>query len=262
MEDPSLLECLKGNAYDQFYNEHIYVFSYIAIKNLLKKYNLEVYKVNNLDIHGGSLRYFIKKTNSVNRKHKSVFSQEKKGSSRKIYADIMKYFTIIMSIIFLFVTIFYEIIKGFLGNGYHDERGFLVVSILLLANLFLGIYYNLSIWYKLTGKTKYGAYLAVFGAVITLSLNLALIPILGFVGCAWATLVCYFSMTIASYYLGKKYFYVPYHITRILLYLFVMICIYLIIYFTNLNMWINSLFLLGFVIFVYYLEKPKLVSKL
>lgn len=190
------------------------------------------------------------------------FSQEKKGSSRKIYADIMKYFTIIMSIIFLFVTIFYEIIKGFLGNGYHDERGFLVVSILLLANLFLGIYYNLSIWYKLTGKTKYGAYLAVFGAVITLSLNLALIPILGFVGCAWATLVCYFSMTIASYYLGKKYFYVPYHITRILLYLFVMICIYLIIYFTNLNMWINSLFLLGFVIFVYYLEKPKLVFKL
>ena len=78
LEDPSLLECLKGNAYDQFYNEHIYVFSYIAIKNLLKKYNLEVYKVNNLDIHGGSLRYFIKKTNSVNRKHKSVFSQEKK----------------------------------------------------------------------------------------------------------------------------------------------------------------------------------------
>jgi methylation protein EvaC len=78
IEDPSLLECLKGNAYDQFYNEHIYVFSYIAIKNLLKKYNFEVYKVDNLDIHGGSLRYFIKRTSLINKLHKSVLIQEKK----------------------------------------------------------------------------------------------------------------------------------------------------------------------------------------
>jgi len=190
------------------------------------------------------------------------FSQEKEGNSRKIYADVMKYFTIIMAIIFLGVTIFYDIIKGFLGTDYHDERGFLVVSILLLANLFLGIYYNLSIWYKLTEKTKYGAYLSIFGAVITLSLNFTLIPVLGFVGCAWATLVCYFSMTVASYYLGKKHFSVPYQVKRITLYLFGMLCVYFCIYFTNLNMWINSLFLLGFVIFVYRLEKPKLALKL
>ena len=71
-------------------------------------------------------------------------------------------------------------IKEFLGKDYHDERGFLVVSILLLANLFLGIYYNLSIWYKLTEKTKYGAYLSIFGAIITLALNFILIPIIGF----------------------------------------------------------------------------------
>ena len=78
IEDPSLLECLKGNAYDQFYNEHIYVFSYIALKNLLKKYNLKVYKVDNLDIHGGSLRYFIKKIDQVKMLHKSVLIQEKR----------------------------------------------------------------------------------------------------------------------------------------------------------------------------------------
>ena len=190
------------------------------------------------------------------------FAQEKEGNSRKIYADVMKYFTIIMAIIFLGVTIFYDVIKGFLGSEYHDDRGFLVVSILLLANLFLGIYYNLSIWYKLTEKTKYGAYLSIFGAIITLSLNFILIPLLGFVGCAWATLVCYFSMTVASYYLGKRHFSVPYQVKRIALYLFGMLCIYFCIYFTNLNMWINSLFLLGFVIFVYCLEKPKLALKL
>ena len=190
------------------------------------------------------------------------FAQEKEGNSRKIYADVMKYFTIIMAIIFLGVTIFYDVLKGFLGSEYHDDRGFLVVSILLLANLFLGIYYNLSIWYKLTEKTKYGAYLSIFGAIITLSLNFTLIPVLGFVGCAWATLVCYFSMTVASYYLGKRHFSVPYQVKRIALYLFGMLCIYFCIYFTNLNMWINSLFLLGFVIFVYRLEKPKLALKL
>jgi O-antigen/teichoic acid export membrane protein len=190
------------------------------------------------------------------------FAQEKLGNDRIIYADVMKYFTIIMAIIFLGVTIFYDVIKGFLGSQYHDERGFEVVSILLLANLFLGIYYNLSIWYKLTEKTKYGAYLSVFGAVITLSLNFTLIPVFGFVGCAWATLVCYFSMTIASYYLGKRHFSVPYQVKRISLYLLGMLCIYFCIYFTNLNMWINSLFLLVFVIFVYCLEKPKLSLKL
>ena len=190
------------------------------------------------------------------------FAQEKEGNSRKIYADVLKYFTIIMAFIFLGVTIFYDVIKGFLGSEYHDDRGFLVVSILLLANLFLGIYYNLSIWYKLTEKTKYGAYLSIFGAIITLSLNFTLIPVLGFVGCAWATLVCYFSMTVASYYLGKRHFSVPYQVKRIALYLFGMLCVYFCIYFTNLNMWINSLFLLGFIIFVYRLEKPKLALKL
>ena len=190
------------------------------------------------------------------------FAQEKEGNGRKIYADVMKYFTIIMVIIFLGVTIFYDAIKGFLGSEYHDDRGFLVVSILLLANLFLGIYYNLSIWYKLTEKTKYGAYLSIFGAIITLSLNFTLIPLLGFVGCAWATLICYFSMTVASYIIGKRHFSVPYQVKRISLYLFVTLCIYFCIYFTNLNMWINSLFLLGFVIFVYRLEKPKLSLKL
>jgi Na+-driven multidrug efflux pump len=207
------------------------------------------------------------------------FAQEKEGNSRKIYADVMKYFTIIMAIIFLGVTIFYDVIKGFLGSEYHDERGFLVVSILLLANLFLGIYYNLSIWYKLTEKTKYGAYLSIFGAVITLFLNLTLIsgihlnfgsyhipilgdvqlllniPALGFVGCAWATLVCYFSMTVASYYLGKKHFPVPYNIKRIVLYLLSMLGIYFFIYFADSNMQINSLFLVAFIISVFVLEK-------
>ena len=185
------------------------------------------------------------------------FSQHKSNDNKKVYADVMKYFTIIMIVIFLGVTMFYDFVIGFLGEAYHDERGFLVVSILLLANLFLGIFYNLSIWYKLTEKTKYGAYLSIFGAIITLILNFVLIPIIGFVGSAIATLVCYFSMSVASYFIGKKHFPIPYNLKTIGLYIFNMLGIYFVIYFYPENILINCLLLVGFVIFVYLTEKPK-----
>ena len=186
------------------------------------------------------------------------FSHHKSNDNKKVYADVMKYFTIIMIVIFLGVTMFYDFVIGFLGEAYHDERGFLVVSILLLANLFLGIFYNLSIWYKLTEKTKYGAYLSIFGAIITLILNFVLIPIIGFVGSAIATLVCYFSMTVASYFIGKKHFPIPYNLKTIGLYIFNMLGIYFVIYFYPENILINRLLLVGFVIFVYLTENQKL----
>ena len=185
------------------------------------------------------------------------FTQHQSNDNKKVYADVMKYFTIIMIVIFLAVTIFYDFVIGFLGEAYHDERGFLVVSILLLANLFLGIFYNLSIWYKLTEKTEYGAYLSIFGAIITLILNFYLIPIIGFVGSAIATLVCYFSMTVASYFIGRKHFPIPYNLKTIGVYIFNMLGIYIIIYFFPQKILINSLFLVGFVIFVYLTEKPQ-----
>ena len=78
IEDPSLLECLKRNTYDQFYNKHIYVFSYLALENILKKYNLEIFRIENLDIHGGSNRYFIKKMTSNRKIENSVKNQKKK----------------------------------------------------------------------------------------------------------------------------------------------------------------------------------------
>ena len=151
------------------------------------------------------------------------FSQEREHNSRKIYADVMKYFIIVTSFIFLIVTTFYDFFINFLGSKYHDERGFLVVSVLLFANFFLGIYYNLSIWYKLTEKTRYGAYIAIFGASITIVLNILLIPVFGFVGCALATLICYSSMVLLSFYLSNKHFPIPYNYYRILMYFFLMI---------------------------------------
>ena len=188
------------------------------------------------------------------------FSQEREHNSRKIYADVMKYFIIVTSFIFLIVTTFYDFFINFLGSKYHDERGFLVVSILLFANFFLGIYYNLSIWYKLTEKTKYGAYIAIFGASITIILNFLLIPVFGFVGSALATLACYFSMVLISFYFSNKHFPIAYNYYRILMYFFLMIFIYLIIYYTNFSLILDMSFLVGYCILVYTLEKPKMTE--
>tara|TARA_B100001287_G_scaffold9241_1_gene7116 strand:+ start:821 stop:2302 length:1482 start_codon:yes stop_codon:yes gene_type:complete len=187
------------------------------------------------------------------------FAQEKEKNSKKVYADVMKYFIIITSFIFLVVTMLYEIIINFLGPNYHDERGFITVSILLAANLFLGIYYNLSIWYKLSEKTKYGAYLSIFGAIITLFLNFLLIPVLGFVGSAWATFVCYFFMTIVSYLLGRKHYKIPYPIKRIFLYLGVVFVLFFVSVLFSLSIIIKSIFIFLFILITFIIEKPKKV---
>ena len=185
------------------------------------------------------------------------FAQEKEKNSRKVYADVMKYFVIITSLIFLVVTMFYEFIILFLGENYHDERGFKVVSVLLAANLLLGIYYNLSIWYKLSEKTKYGAYLSIFGAIITLALNFILIPIIGFVGSAWATLVCYFCMVVSSYFLGRKHYKIPYPLKRIFFYLGLVILLFFTSVYFNLSIIFNSIYIILFISIAFFLEKPK-----
>jgi len=189
------------------------------------------------------------------------FSYYKNEDNRQIYADIMKYFIIVLIVIFLLVTIFFDFFIGFLGSEFHDERGFVVVSILLLANLFLGIYFNLSIWYKLSDKTFFGAYLALFGATITIVLNLLLIPKIGFIGSAWATLSCYFAMALASYLLSKKHFPIPFQTWKISFYILIMLAIYFLVYNKYFNLGINALFLLGFIIFVYILDKPQKTLK-
>ena len=185
------------------------------------------------------------------------FSQEKERNAKQVYAEVMKYFSIVTAFIFLSVMIYYDLVKQFIGTSFHDERGATIVPILLAANLLLGLYYNLSVWYKLTEKTLYGAYMSLFGAVITVILNLALIPHLGFVGAAWATLCCYFLMAVCSYFLGKKYYPIPYPMGRIGLYFALMLAFYFLSTFFALGMLVNSIYLILFIGVAYVLEKPK-----
>ena len=185
------------------------------------------------------------------------FAQEKQHNSKKIYADVLNYFSILAAFIFLVVMLYLEVVIHFVGSAFHDEKAISIIPILLMANLFLGIYYNLSVWYKLTEKTIYGAILAIFGAAITLLLNFILIPKIGFVGSAWATLACYFGMMIASLFLGRKHYPIPYDLKRIFSYIFLSFALYKLSVFFNTTTVINTIYLVVFVLIVVVLEKSK-----
>ncbi len=141
------------------------------------------------------------------------FAYADKSDARQVYADVLKYFVIFCVGIFLLVTLYIDLFKYFVAAEY--RAGLAVVPILLLANLCLGIYVNLSIWYKLTDRTLLGAYVAIGGALLTIGLNVWWIPLFGYMGSAWATLACYGSMALVSYLLGQRYYPVNYDLKRI-----------------------------------------------
>lgn len=138
------------------------------------------------------------------------FSHAKNEDSRKLNALVMKYFIIFCSFLFLATMMNITWIKYFVSENYW--AGLHVVPILLLANLFLGIYYNLSVWYKLTGQTKFGAYITLLGAAITLIINFAFIPTYSYMASAWATLLSYAGMMVVSYFLSQKYYKTNYNL--------------------------------------------------
>ncbi|MFN4233441.1 MAG: lipopolysaccharide biosynthesis protein [Bacteroidia bacterium] len=189
------------------------------------------------------------------------FAQEKESGSAQLYADVMKYFTMAGMIIFLAIMLFIEIVQQFIGEQYREGIG--VVPILLLANVFFGMFFNLSIWYKLSGKTRYGAALSLFGAALTILLNILLIPLMGYMGAAWATLICYFSMLVASYIIGQKKYYIPYDVGRIALIILTAIAIYFIsdllknVLSQALKYVFNTFLLILYLVLLFFLERLK-----
>jgi O-antigen/teichoic acid export membrane protein len=141
------------------------------------------------------------------------FFKNSEAKDRKpLFARVMRWFVVVCAFLFVAVSVnLFWIAPLFIRNA-EMRQGLAVVPILLLANLFLGVYYNLAIWFKLSDRTYFGTWLGIGGALLTLFLNLALIPYFGFMGCAWATLICYAMMTIASYWIGQKYYPISYDI--------------------------------------------------
>jgi O-antigen/teichoic acid export membrane protein len=147
------------------------------------------------------------------------FSQSTEKNSPATFALVMKWFTLCCAFIFVGISLNLNWIGPLFLRRAEYRTGLSVVPILLLANLFLGVYYNLSVWFKLTDKTYFGTYIGVAGAVLTIALNFVLIPLLGYTGSAWATLACYFLMAGLCWWLGERHFPVPYPVGRLLLWL-------------------------------------------
>jgi len=147
------------------------------------------------------------------------FKESLQADNRQKYAYVMKGFVAFCTLLFIGISLNVDVLGAIFLRRPEYSEALRTVPVLLLANLFLGISYNLSVWFKLTDKTLYGTFLAVFGVVFTLALNWMLIPALGYMGSALATLVCYFCITMASYLIGQKHYPIPYQVGRISLYL-------------------------------------------
>lgn len=147
------------------------------------------------------------------------FSSAGNENARQTYADITKYFVILGSLILLGVVVFADLLKVILLRDESFWSAMEVVPLIILANFFLGIYINLSVWYKLSDRTKMGAYISWAGAIVTLTFNFALIPVWGYMGSAIATISAYGVMMVISYFMSNKYYPIPYDLKKIGFYL-------------------------------------------
>jgi O-antigen/teichoic acid export membrane protein len=188
------------------------------------------------------------------------FSQYKAENKDHLYAKIMDYFVGFLCLVFLGVTLNIDILKHFIQNEAY-WAGLGVVPILLLANIFLGVYYNQSIWYKLSNKTKFGAIISICGAILTICINVLFIPDFGYWASAWATFTVYAFQMILSYFLGQRHYPIPYNILKFLLYLgssIILFAIFSKIDFeiTWLNLMTKNIGVLLFLICFFIIEKP------
>jgi O-antigen/teichoic acid export membrane protein len=187
------------------------------------------------------------------------FSHSNSKNPQKAYAQITNYFVIIGSVILLAVIVFSDFLKLLFVNNSDYWEAMKIVPLVILANFFLGIYHNLSVWYKVTDKTRYGAFISCVGAVLTILINLILIPLISYMASAIATLVAYGTMMILSYWIGKKNYPIPYNLRKIGFYLSVSIVFSILsFYIFNRNILVGTILLIVFLGITYKLENESL----
>ena len=169
-----------------------------------------------------------------------LFAQHKDKNSREAYADAMKFFVIFSLLIFLAMFFYLDLLKFLIAPNYWE--GLKIVPIILISYLFQGVFFNLSLWYKLIDKTYFGACFSLLGVLITLTINVIFVPKFGYLGSAWASFVCYFVLMIVSYLFGQKYFPINYKLKDLAIYVFagILLCFVSEICETSI-VWINYL---------------------
>ena len=153
-----------------------------------------------------------------------VFGKEKDGDSRQTYASAMKFFVIFTLLAFLAVMFYMDILRYIITPDYWP--GLKVVPIVMAAEMFMGVYFNLSFWYKLIDETRWGAYFSLIGCIIIVLLNIIFVPVYGYIACAWAGLAGYFTVTIFSYFVGQKKYPINYDLKGIGLYVLLAAVLY------------------------------------
>ncbi|HVX25105.1 MAG TPA: oligosaccharide flippase family protein, partial [Parafilimonas sp.] len=193
------------------------------------------------------------------------FKQAEGENPQRVYARVTKFFVITISVMFLVVTLFLPVWKYFIDPKYWE--GLKVVPILLFANMSLGIYYNLSIWYKITNKTMAGAIITLVGTAITFFVNYFFIPKYSYVASAWATFFCYFSMMVLSFVWGQKVYRVPYAWKKLLAYMIIALLLFFLHHFvtgffasTPFALGLAIFFTIAFTLFVIKIEKKEFVA--
>ncbi|GAA4891112.1 polysaccharide biosynthesis C-terminal domain-containing protein [Flaviramulus aquimarinus] len=190
------------------------------------------------------------------------FSHAKAENPQKNYARILEFFVAFGSIILLAVVVFADMLKLIIVRSEDYWEAMWIVPLILTANFCLGIYHNLSVWYKITDRTKFGAYISIFGALLTLGLNFWLIPIISYKGSAIATLIAYASMMLLSYYFGRKYYPIPYNLKKIIMYLFLSVTLSMLSFYQFRGVYIVGIsMLIVFLGIVYYAEQ-KVIKQL
>jgi O-antigen/teichoic acid export membrane protein len=187
------------------------------------------------------------------------FSHSTAQKPQVAYATITKYFVIFGAFILIAVVVFIHPLKLLIIRKDSYYEALAIVPILLVANFCLGIYHNLSVWYKVTDRTKFGAYISSLGAIITLVANFSLIPVLGYLGCAIATLAAYFTMMLLSYLLSRKYYPLPLQLKKMVLYFSLSVAISAVsFYIMKENYIFGILSILGFLALVYWNEHKEI----
>jgi O-antigen/teichoic acid export membrane protein len=190
------------------------------------------------------------------------FGKNKENSNTKPYADAMKFFIIFALLIFLGMMFYIDIISFLLSKiGKDYVAGLDILPYAMLGEIFFGIYFNLSVWYKLTDNTKYGAYFSIFGCIVQVAMNIILVPMYGYIASAWATFASNLLIMTVSYFIGQKYFPIKYDLKNILIYFTVAIIFYIAAMTPQiendvLRLVYRTLFLIGFAILIIKRDLP------
>lgn len=197
------------------------------------------------------------------------FKQATGKDDKSVYGKVAAAYTLVATTVFLGIIYYIDVIQLILRRPEYREAVDAVPT-LLLAFLFLGLYYNLAIWYKLSDKTKYGMFISIGGSIVTIILNVLLIPVWGYHGCAIATLVCFIFMVVVCYFYGQRHYPINYPIGKILKYIFLGLLFWQLASFIRPSfegnivsiLGVNTLLLLGFLVLIYFTDRKYLRSLL